>query len=250
MRAATRCTPNDSRTTRAAITFELSPLLTAANASAFSIPASISTSRSKPIPVTLLPRKPGRSLRNASTSWSMTATEWPCSSRMCAMVDPTRPHPMITMCTIVPPAAAVRANVMPTWHLELAPDATPAARAADRSGSMVVVRSREAVPVVVGDVLDLAVGEVVHGGWCVARPATSGPPDLSPGTVPQAADEAASGRQADAGGMVVFVRHALPGERVRAVVTQTTAKFARADAVEIVRAAPDRVPAPCPYAKP
>jgi tRNA/tmRNA/rRNA uracil-C5-methylase (TrmA/RlmC/RlmD family) len=79
-----------------------------------------------------------------------------------------------------------------------------------------------------GQELDLTVGEAVHGGWCVARP-DGGP---------------------DGDAMVVFVRHALPGERVRAVVTQTTSRFARADAVEIVRAAPERVTPPCPYAGP
>jgi tRNA/tmRNA/rRNA uracil-C5-methylase (TrmA/RlmC/RlmD family) len=74
-----------------------------------------------------------------------------------------------------------------------------------------------------GDVVELSVGEVVHGGWCVARPA-SGP--------------------------AVFVRHALPGERVRAVITQRTSKLARADATEILEASPDRVPPPCPHAHP
>jgi tRNA/tmRNA/rRNA uracil-C5-methylase (TrmA/RlmC/RlmD family) len=71
--------------------------------------------------------------------------------------------------------------------------------------------------------LDLTVGEAVQGGWCIARLQS---------------------------GQVFFVRHALPGEQVRAVVTQTTARFARADAVEILRAAPERVSAPCPYAGP
>ena len=61
---------------------------------------------------------------------------------------------------------------------------------------------------VAGDLLELAVGEAAHGGWCVAR--TAGP-----------------GGQ----GKVVFVRHALPGERVRARVTSSTARFARAEAV-------------------
>jgi tRNA/tmRNA/rRNA uracil-C5-methylase (TrmA/RlmC/RlmD family) len=75
-------------------------------------------------------------------------------------------------------------------------------------------------------VLDLRVGEVVHGGWCVARLTDSGE------------------------NFVVFVRHALPGERVRAEVTQLTAKFARADAVEILEPAPERVKPPCPYARP
>jgi tRNA/tmRNA/rRNA uracil-C5-methylase (TrmA/RlmC/RlmD family) len=75
-----------------------------------------------------------------------------------------------------------------------------------------------------GDVLELTVGEAVHGGSCVARP--------------------------DDKGRVVFVRHALPGERVRAVITQATAKLARADAIEILVPSPDRVRPPCPHARP
>jgi tRNA/tmRNA/rRNA uracil-C5-methylase (TrmA/RlmC/RlmD family) len=71
--------------------------------------------------------------------------------------------------------------------------------------------------------LELAVSDVAHGGWCVAR---------------------------QPGGRVVFVRHALPGERVRARVTGTTARFARAEAVEILAASPDRVEPPCPHARP
>jgi len=76
----------------------------------------------------------------------------------------------------------------------------------------------------VGDVLELTVGEVVHGGWCVSRQ--------------------------DDTGWVVFVRHALPAERVLASVTQVTARFARADATQILEASPDRVQAPCHYARP
>jgi tRNA/tmRNA/rRNA uracil-C5-methylase (TrmA/RlmC/RlmD family) len=48
----------------------------------------------------------------------------------------------------------------------------------------------------------------------------------------------------------MFVRHALPGERVRARVTEVTSRFARADAVDILDASPDRVEPPCPYARP
>ena len=77
-----------------------------------------------------------------------------------------------------------------------------------------------------GDVLELAVGEAAHGGWCVAR----------------------GGAPGDRG-QVVFVRHALPGERVRARVTSRTTRFARAEAVEILQASPDRVDPPCPYAR-
>jgi len=51
-------------------------------------------------------------------------------------------------------------------------------------------------------------------------------------------------------GRVVFVRHALPGERVRARVTSATTRFLRADAVEVLEAAPGRVRAPCPHAGP
>jgi tRNA/tmRNA/rRNA uracil-C5-methylase (TrmA/RlmC/RlmD family) len=70
--------------------------------------------------------------------------------------------------------------------------------------------------------IELEVGGVANGGWCVARHE----------------------------GRVVFVRHALPGELVRAEITEETTRFLRADAVEILRASPDRVPAPCPYAGP
>jgi tRNA/tmRNA/rRNA uracil-C5-methylase (TrmA/RlmC/RlmD family) len=78
-----------------------------------------------------------------------------------------------------------------------------------------------------GRVLDLAVGPPGHGGFCVAR-----------------VGDPASGR-------VVFVRHTLPGERVRAVVTEDPGRsFCRADAVEVLHASPDRVTPPCPHAGP
>jgi tRNA/tmRNA/rRNA uracil-C5-methylase (TrmA/RlmC/RlmD family) len=73
------------------------------------------------------------------------------------------------------------------------------------------------------EVLDLDISGVAHGGWCVAR---------------------------DSDGRVVFVRHALPGERVRARVTEATASFARAEAVEVLRASADRVAPRCPHAHP
>jgi tRNA/tmRNA/rRNA uracil-C5-methylase (TrmA/RlmC/RlmD family) len=77
----------------------------------------------------------------------------------------------------------------------------------------------------VGRTLELDVGAVAQGGHCVAR--------------------------VGAGGRVVFVRHALPGERVRALVTEDGGgAFCRADAVEVLTASADRVPAPCPHAGP
>jgi len=67
-----------------------------------------------------------------------------------------------------------------------------------------------------GDLVELEVGPVAHGGHCVAR----------------------------LDGRVVFVRHTLPGERVRARLTDAgpDATFWRADAVEVLEASPDRVP--------
>ena len=75
----------------------------------------------------------------------------------------------------------------------------------------------------VGDAVEVTAEDVAQGGWCVARPA---------------------------GFPVVFVRHALPGERVVARVTEVTSRFARADAVQILQPSADRVPPPCPNARP
>jgi tRNA/tmRNA/rRNA uracil-C5-methylase (TrmA/RlmC/RlmD family) len=74
-----------------------------------------------------------------------------------------------------------------------------------------------------GELLELDVGSIAGGGGCVARA-----PD----------------------GRVVFVRHALPGERVMAQVTATTTSFLRADATDILRPSPDRVTPPCEYSGP
>ncbi|MGL5928362.1 MAG: class I SAM-dependent RNA methyltransferase [Dermatophilaceae bacterium] len=53
-------------------------------------------------------------------------------------------------------------------------------------------------------------------------------------------------------GQVLFVRHALPGERVLVRVTEigAGARFVRADAVAVASASPDRVEPPCPWAGP
>jgi tRNA/tmRNA/rRNA uracil-C5-methylase (TrmA/RlmC/RlmD family) len=52
----------------------------------------------------------------------------------------------------------------------------------------------------------------------------------------------------DEGGRVVFVRHGLSGELVLAELTESHARWARADAVEILESSPDRVAAPCRFA--
>jgi tRNA/tmRNA/rRNA uracil-C5-methylase (TrmA/RlmC/RlmD family) len=74
-----------------------------------------------------------------------------------------------------------------------------------------------------GREFEVTVGAVAHGGHCVARHE----------------------------GRVVFVRHTLPGERVRVVVTEDRHPgFCRADAVEVLEAAPARVERPCPFSGP
>lgn len=53
-------------------------------------------------------------------------------------------------------------------------------------------------------------------------------------------------------GRVIFVRHALPGELVRARIDPGGEgdRFWRAEVVEVLRASPDRVPPPCPLSGP
>lgn len=75
----------------------------------------------------------------------------------------------------------------------------------------------------VGEQFEVEVGPVAHGGHFVARHE----------------------------GRVLFVRHALPGERVVASVYEDNGgSFCRADAVEILTPSPDRVEAPCPFSGP
>ncbi len=48
-------------------------------------------------------------------------------------------------------------------------------------------------------------------------------------------------------GQVVFVPYALPGERVRVAVERAKKGYSRTRLLDVLRRAPDRVPAPCPY---
>ena len=82
----------------------------------------------------------------------------------------------------------------------------------------------EQVDLRVGDEVEVEVGPIAHGGFCIARHE----------------------------GRVVFVRHALPGERVRVRVTEARdgQRFVRADCVAVLTASEHRVTAPCPYAAP
>jgi len=76
----------------------------------------------------------------------------------------------------------------------------------------------------VGREVEVDVGPVAHGGHCVARH----------------------------DGQVVFVRHTLPGERVRVRITDGAVgdRFLRGDAVEVLVTSAARVAPPCPYAGP
>lgn len=71
-----------------------------------------------------------------------------------------------------------------------------------------------------GQELELTTGPAANGGSCVARHDNR----------------------------VVFVRYALPGERVRARVTAEKGSYWHADAVEVLDASADRVPSLCPIA--
>src|SRR5918997_2925577 len=70
-----------------------------------------------------------------------------------------------------------------------------------------------------GDELDLTVDRLAHGGAGVAR----------------------------LDGYVVFVRGAVPGDRVRARVTKAKRSFAEADPVELLDPSPDRVEPVAPH---
>ncbi len=72
----------------------------------------------------------------------------------------------------------------------------------------------------IGDVIEVDVTKVANGGFCIARHE----------------------------GQVVFVRHALPGERVRAEITDITKKFLRADTVEVLASHQSRIQTACEYA--
>jgi tRNA/tmRNA/rRNA uracil-C5-methylase (TrmA/RlmC/RlmD family) len=79
----------------------------------------------------------------------------------------------------------------------------------------------------VGERFEAVVGPVAHGGHCIVR-------------LPEPESR------------VVFTRHCLPGERVVVEITEGNDgdRFWRGDAVTVLAASPDRVPAPCPVAGP
>ena len=79
---------------------------------------------------------------------------------------------------------------------------------------------KNASALAVGDVLEVWIEKVAHGGHFIARRA----------------------------GAVIFVRHAIPGERVRITITSAGSSFNRGDVIEVLEASSDRVEAPCTFA--
>ena len=71
-----------------------------------------------------------------------------------------------------------------------------------------------------GDEVEVVVDKVANGGFCIARH----------------------------NGQVVFVRHGIPGERVKIEITEINKKFLRADVIEVIEPSAHRVEAPCEYA--
>jgi len=72
----------------------------------------------------------------------------------------------------------------------------------------------------VGDIFETEIEKVAHGGHFIARHE----------------------------GAVFFIRHGIPGEKCRVVITSTGSSFNRGDVVEVLTPSPDRVSPPCSYA--
>ena len=74
----------------------------------------------------------------------------------------------------------------------------------------------------IGDRIDVDITAIAHGGHCIARHE----------------------------GRVIFVRHAIPGERVTVEITDVSKSFARGNCVSIIKSSEHRVMPPCEYARP
>ena len=73
---------------------------------------------------------------------------------------------------------------------------------------------------VVGQLIEVEIEKVAHGGHFIARHE----------------------------GCVIFVRHAIPGEKCQIEITSVGSSFNRADVVNVLTPSPDRVSAPCEFA--
>jgi len=87
------------------------------------------------------------------------------------------------------------------------------------------MESKAQISLQVGQRLTVDIEKIAHGGHFIAR------------------HESENGKKA-----VIFVRHAIPGEKAEIEITSTSANFIRADVVKVISSSPDRVQAPCTYA--
>ena len=74
----------------------------------------------------------------------------------------------------------------------------------------------------VGDQVEVLIGPIANGGHFVARH----------------------------NGQVIFVRHAIAGETALVEITSISSKLARADAISIIKASPDRIESICKFSGP
>ena len=72
-----------------------------------------------------------------------------------------------------------------------------------------------------GDQLEVDITAIAHGGHCIARYE----------------------------GRVIFVRHAIPGERVIVEISDVTKSFARGNCISVIKASKHRVNPPCSFAR-
>jgi tRNA/tmRNA/rRNA uracil-C5-methylase (TrmA/RlmC/RlmD family) len=86
------------------------------------------------------------------------------------------------------------------------------------------MESKAQISLQVGQRLTVDIEKIAHGGHFIAR------------------YESENGKKA-----VIFVRHAIPGEKAEIEITSTSASFIRADVVKVISSSPDRVQAPCVY---
>ena len=87
------------------------------------------------------------------------------------------------------------------------------------------MESKAQISLQVGQRLTVDIEKIAHGGHFIAR------------------HESENGKKA-----VIFVRHAIPGEKAEIEITSTSTNFIRADVVKVISSSPDRVEAPCTYA--
>ena len=86
------------------------------------------------------------------------------------------------------------------------------------------MESKAQIGLQVGQRLTVDIEKIAHGGHFIAR------------------HESENGKKA-----VIFVRHAVPGEKVEIEITSTSSNFIRADVINVISPSPDRVQAPCAY---